>query len=1058
MSDETTPKGPIAWMVRNPVAANLGMGMVCLAGLLGTSTLRQEVFPEFSLDVIRVEVPYPGASPEECEQGIVLAVEEAVRGLDGVKRVTSVARQGSATVSLELLNGVDENDVAANVKSQIDRIQSLPVDAEEPTVTVASRRRQVLSLVLAGDIPLSTLHSMAESARSELLRRPGITQVELGGVRPLELSIEVPRENLEAYQLTLEEVADQVRAASLELPGGGLDTRSGEVLVRMADRQLSSTDFEELIIRTGDVGEVRLGEIAHVEDGYASTDLEEYYNGLRAVSLIVYRVGDETPTAIADQVKSFADELRSELPSSVSLALWNDESKLLAERIDLLVRNGRTGLLLVLIVLGLFLKPQLAGWVALGIPISFLGSFLMMGPLDLTINMITLFALLITLGMVVDDAIVVGENIYAKTEQGMAAPKAAVLGATEMATPVTFAILTTIVAFSPLLVVPGPLGQIFRLIPLIVVAVLSMSLLESFFVLPAHLAHGPSTRLLWLTRPLERIQTPVSRTMDSLIRRAYSPTLRVALNYRYTALAASVALLIMTIGLVASGLIPLTFAPKLESDLVVASARLPFGSPLSQTLEVGEKLNQAAKQAMRELDAEDAVLGTFTRVGKGPSSRDPASAGPQEGSHLVTLEVSLVSSELRGFEAEGFRNAWLRSLPALAGVEALSIKSDISGPGSNSLEVQLSHPDTHVLEDASSRVTSALRAYEGLINVENGFAAGKQRLDYRLRPEARSLGITSSDVGRQLRASFFGAEVLREQRGRNERRVYVRLPEEQRDMEADLDALMVRAPSGGFVPLGLVSERARSRAPTVINREGGQRTVSVKADLGPTLSSPREIIASLTAEVFPAIESEFPGLNAGLIGEQREQGESVASLGRNFLLALFGIYALLAIPFRSYVQPLIVMSAIPFGIVGAVFGHVLLGYGLSVISMMGVIALSGVVVNDSLVLVDAINRYRSKGMTLVEAVVAGGTRRFRPIFLTSITTFFGLVPIILETSIQAQFMVPMALSLGFGVLFATVIVLLAVPCLYVAVEDMGRLANGPMPWSRALATTSKPRP
>ncbi len=1034
-------RGPIAWMAKNSVAANLGMFIIFVAGAVGLLTAKQEVFPEFDLDIVSVNVPYPGASPEEVEQGITLAVEEAVRGLDGVKRVKSSSNEGSASIRVEVLAGEDAFDVAADVKTEVDRISSFPEEAEEPTVAVASRRSQVVSLVIAGDQPLATLHDLAERARRDLLRKDGITQVELQGVRPLEVSIEISRENLEAYGLTLDEVATQVRRASLELPGGAVDTSGGEILVRVSDRKLTREQFESIILRGSNVGEVRLGDVATVIDGYADTDQEAYFNGRRAVRVTAYRVGEESPITISDTVKAYMAELQEELPANIELAIWNDASVLLRERIDLLVRNATQGLILVLVVLALFLKPRLAGWVALGIPVSFFGAFSLLGPLDLSINMITLFGLIVTLGMVVDDAIVVGENIYHKTQEGMGHREAAIAGAKQMATPVTFSILTTIAAFGPLLFVPGPIGKIFRLIPLVVICVLLFSLLESFFVLPAHLSHGANQWFQRLFSPLERIQVPVSNWLERFTNNTYRPFVEKVIAYRYIAISIALAILIVTFSLVGSGIVPFSFLPKLEGDIVVASARLPYGSPLSRTLDAREVMEESLEKAIDEMGGRRYVRGVFTRVGEGMQGRGPGAGSPSSGSHLVTVEVNLVGSGDREFSAQAFGDAWTAALPPVPGVDSLTVKSDIGGPGGSAVDVQISHPDTETLAEIAGRVENALRDYDGLINTENGYAAGKPQLDFTLLPEARTLDITGNDVARQMRSAFFGAEALREQRGRNEVKVYVRLPEGQRSAESDIPKLMIRSPAGGFVPLGLVAQFERGRAPTVINREDGQRIVNVQADLGPELRSPRPILGAISAELFPKLREEYKGLEIGFVGEQRDQGETFASLGRNFILAIFVIFTLLAIPFKSYVQPLIIMSAIPFGMVGAVGGHLLMGYGLSVISMFGVIALAGVVVNDSLVLVDAANGFRAAGASPQRAVVMGGMRRMRPILLTSLTTFFGLAPMIMETSIQARFLIPMALSLGFGVLFATVIILVLIPAFYMVVEDLRALVG-----------------
>lgn len=1032
--------GPIAWMAQNPVAANLSMLMVCVGGFIGILTARQEVFPKFELDLVLITVGYPGASPAEVEQGIVLAVEEAIQGIDGVKRITSVAHEGRAILTAEVLRDADVSVVTADIKTAVNAIQSFPEDVVEPVINILSGDSPVISLVIAGDEPLGTLHEIAEAARSDLLRYDGITKVDVEGVPELELSIEVSPQNLEAYGLTLDEIAQQVSAGSLELPSGGLETSSGEILVRVADRKRDTSAFENIVVRSNRVGEVKLGDIATVTDGYADTSRESYYNGKRAVRVTAYRVGDETPTDIADTVRAYRDQLRTETPDTIEVAIWNDQSKLLRERIDLLMRNARSGLILVLIVLAIFLKPHLAGWVAIGIPISFCGAFLLLEPLSLSINMITLFGLLVTLGMVVDDAIIIGENIYSKTEGGQRSIHAAVAGAREMAVPVTFSILTTITAFGPLLFVPGPLGKIFRLIPLMVISVLLFSLFESFFVLPAHLAHPGSNRFARLFSPIERIQRPVADWLSRFTRGSYKRWAERSVELRYVVSAFALAVLIVVGGLVASGAIPVSFFPKLEGDLVVASARLPFGAPVERTLEVQRQVEAALERALVSLngkDNKDKLTGVYASIGQGrPGGNVDDALSASSGNHLVTVQANLVSSIDRDFTAKELGTAWSQELPKLPGVEAMTVDGEIGGPSGNAVNVQLSHPNTATLAETSEALARALRNYDGLINVENKYSDGKTQLDFHLLPEARNLDITSGDVARQLRSALFGAEAIREQRGRHELKVYVRIPEDQRQSEDILERLRIRAPSGSFVPLTKVAAFDRGHAPTVITRENSRRVVKVVADLGPGLESPRDILTNLQATTFSELQEKYPRLDIELAGEQRDEQEVFGSLMTNFMLATFVIFALLAIPFRSYLQPLIVMSVIPFGMIGAVVGHAIMGYGLSVVSMFGVIALSGVVVNDSLILVTSANTYRAEGLVPAEAIVAGGMRRLRPILLTSLTTFFGLAPMITETSVQARFLIPMAVSLGFGVLFATVIVLLLVPAFYMIVVDV----------------------
>ncbi len=1043
--EERSERGPLAWMAANPVAANLLMAVVLLGGMLSAFSLKQEVFPEFSIDMVSVTVPYPGASPREVEQGIVLVIEEAVRAIDGVRRVNSVASEGMASVSIQLLLGADQDRVVSDVTNEVNRITTIPLDAEEPTISAATIRQPVISLIFAGDQDLRTLHGLAEQAREELLELPEVTQLDVSGVPPLEIAIEVRREDLEAYGLTLEQIAAQIRMASIDLPGGGVETFSGEVLVRVVDRRLTAEGFADVVIRgTAQRHELRLGDIATIVDGYEDTDQTIEFGGLPAVQLVVYRVGDQTPTEVATAVKDYTEGLRARVPANITLSTWSDDSEALEDRINLLFKNAVMGLALVLIVLTLFLSRQVAGWVALGIPISFLGAFLFMGPLDVSINMITLFALIITLGLVVDDAIIISENIYRASQQGMGRLEAAVKGAREMSMPVTFSVLTTMVAFAPLLFVPGVSGKIFRLIPIVVMGVLFFSLVESFYVLPAHLSHKlgrgwpAGARLM---APIDRLQAGVTRGLERFIETRYRPLLGTFLEQRYTTVAVAVAILLITIGAVVGGVIPFTFFPQIEGDVVTAAARLPFGASVDRTLAVRAELQTALDLAIEESGGSESIRGIISRVGQGPTQFGPSFGGGPAltGSHLVSLEASLVPQDQRDFSAAEFEEWWRAHVPALAELESLTIAS-AGGPSAGAaVDVQLSHLDEDVLAQASREMTNRLRDFPALINVDNSYAEGKPQLDFQLLPEAAGLGLTSTDVARAIRSSFFGAEALREQRGRNEIKVMVRLPEEQRASEQDIQDLIVNTPNGA-VPVLYAAEFTRGRSPTRIMREDGRRTVNVTAELAQGVVSSRGVLAALQGSVFPELSSAFPGLSMDLVGQQREMQESFMSIGPNYLIALVVMFGLLAIPFRSYIQPLIVLSAVPFGIVGAVVGHLVMGYPLTMISVFGIIALSGVVVNDTLVLVHAINTHQRAGASIRDAVIEGSAGRLRPILLTSLTTFFGLLPIIFETSMQARFLIPMAISLGFGALFVTVIALLVVPALYVVVEDVRGMA------------------
>jgi len=1033
--------GPISWMARNPVASNLLMVIVLVAGFIAAFTMKQEVFPAFDLDFVTVSVPFPGASPNEVEQGIVLAIEEAVRGIDGVKRVSSVSTEGVGAVTAALLLDANPDKVLADVKTAVDRLQSLPVDAERPNVSLVTRDQEVVSLVISGDQDLATLHAIGERARSDLLAMDEITVVKLQGVRPREISIEVPQETLESYGFTLEEIAMQIRASSLELPGGSLKTDGGELLVRVDDRREAGHEYADIVIRSTQVGgHVRLGDIAILRDGYEDTDTASFYNGKRAIRVVAYRVGDETPQQVSDAVKAYRQKLMAELPANIETATWNDDSEILADRINLLLRNAGLGLILVFFVLTAFLELRLAVWVGLGIPISFMGAFLLMPLAGMSVNLITLFAFIVTLGMVVDDAIIVGENIYSLEQAGMDRLTAAITGAREMAVPVTFSILTTMAAFSPMFFVPGFMGKIFSLMPTVVILVLTFSLVESFWVLPAHLGHGTPSQ--WVPKPLRivaRFQGWVSRILGTFTREVFTPVVRIAVDLRYAMAGLSFAVFLFTVGLVGSGWVPFNFFPMLEGDVVSASARLPFGVSVERTRDVQAVLEGSAREALAANGGEAIFRGMYSSLGNGPQRSGPGASGRESGGHLVTVEIQLVGSGDREITSQEFVEAWTAATPEMAGLDALVFNSNF-GPGAGAaVDLQLSHTDADVLGQASIVLADKLRTYTSLTDVENDWAAGKPQLNFHLKPEGATLGLTGNSVARQLRASFFGAEALREQRGRDEVRVMVRLPESQRRSEYDVEELLIRSPAGGLVPLEQVAEFERGHSPTQIGREDGARIINVKADLAAGVPSAREVLRSLEEDVYPVLYRDYPGLTIAKVGASREQEEAFSSLRLNGALALMVMFTLLAVPFKSYVQPLVVMAAIPMGIVGAVGGHVLMGYEMSVISVFGVVALAGVVVNDSLVLIDATNRKRREGVTAQEAVIYGAARRLRPILLTSLTTFFGLMPMIAETSVQARFLIPMAISLGFGVMFATVIILFLVPAVYMIVEDISGL-------------------
>ncbi len=1025
--DPAQARGPISWMARNIVAANILMAALLGGGFVSFLNIRQEVFPNFDLDTVTVSVAYPGASPEEVEQGIVLAIEEAVAEIDDIKEVISTAGEGFGRVRIEMLRGGDLQQLAQDIQSRVDSITTFPVDAEQPEVSIDSRRRRVIELVLYGPAERLVLHELAELVRRQLLEDPEITQVEVNGLPRLEISIEVPQEQLRRHGLTLEQIAARLRQASTDLPAGGIRTRGGEVLVRMTERR----DFGEEFARTPiliapDGTQVLLGDIAEVRDEFAEDDRSASFDGQPAVMLEIFRVGDQTPASVAAAAREQVDLLQESLPEGIQLAVLNDWSVIFQQRANLLLKNGAIGLIVVFTLLGIFLEMRLAFWVMLGIPISFLGSMLLVPGLGVSINMVSMFAYLIALGIVVDDAIVVGENIYHHHQEGLPFRQAAILGAREVAVPVTFSVITNMVAFAPLLVLPGVTGKIFSMIPLVVIAAFFVSLIESLFVLPAHLGHQRDRELRGFRHWLHARQQAFSHAFTSWVRRRYAPFLDRVIAHPMVVVLIAVSLLTLTLGYVRSGRMGFQPFPRVESDFAFADITLPFGAAVEDTHRVADQLFDAARKVVEETGHNELVKGIFVNVGDG-------------GSHRASVRVQLAEPAVRErtLSTAAFVEEWRSRVGPTPGVDSLRLMSDRGGPGGGAaLTLELRHPDIRVLEAASAAVADELSTFPNVLDIDSGFQPGKPQIDFRITPEGEAVGLTALEVARQVRHAFFGVEVVRQQRGRHEVRTFVRLPLEDRRVEHSLEELMLRTPSGAEVPLREVVVYERGRAYTTINRRDGARTVTVSADVNPRPQA-GQVMTVLDTEIMPELLDRFPGLAYSYEGRQAEDRRSMGILlYRMIPLSLLAIYALLAIPFRSYIQPLIILSAIPFGFVGAVIGHLIMGYSLSLIGFLGMLALCGVVVNDSLVLIDFANRQRRKGMSVHDAIVSAGVQRFRPILLTTLSTFGGLAPMIFETSRQARFLIPMAISLGYGLLFATLINLILVPALYKIVEDV----------------------
>ncbi len=1041
-------KGVVRWFAENSVAANVLMILVLSGGLTTVFTLRQEIFPEFSADAVVVTVPYPGATPSEVEESICIKIEEQVQGVDGIDEIRSSSDEGRGVVTIEVKPGEDLRRVLDDVKTRVDAIITFPEEAEKPVIGELVVRRQVLSVAISGPADEVSIKKLGERVRDELALIDGISQVDLVSARPYEITIALSESQMRRLGLSFDEVVQAVRSSSLDLPGGSIKTEGGEILVRSVGQAYVGRDFDRIAVRQEtDGSRLGLSEVATVIDGFAETDQSSRFDHQSAVMVQVYRVGDEDAIDIASKVYDYIDQASTWLPEGIQMTVWNDMSVHLKGRRDLLLRNGMTGLVLVFLVLALFLRFRLALWVSLGIPVSFLGAIWLMPVLGVTINLITLFAFILVLGIVVDDAIVVGENIYTHYRRHGDAVRAAVEGTQEVATPVIFGVLTTVAAFVPLTMIPGNTGKIWKVIPLIVIPVLIFSLVESQLILPAHLKHmksptQPSHR--GLTQWWYRIQEAVARGLERFVAERYQPFLDLCLRWRYTAVAAGVATVLLTAGSVAGGFLKFTFMPEVESESITASLEMPLGTPVAATNAAIERLEKVAADLQRSLSEEAGgqavILHSYAAVGDQPSALE--SGGPMgtpegnfKGSHLGEVTLELVPSADREVSAAEIARRWREGCGEIPGASALSFRSSLFRAG-EAIDIQLASHDLDALAAVTTELEDRLAGYAGVQDIRDNYRQGKQEVQLHILPEGELLGLTQADLARQVRQAFYGAEAQRIQRGRDEVKVMVRYPQSRRRSLEDLRGLRIRLPGGIEAPLYRVARAELGRGFSTIHRVQRQRVINVTADVDDAVANATEVIASLTSKDLPEILARHPGVNWTIEGEQKEQRESMHGLIRGFAVILMVIYAMMAIPFRSYLHALVVMTAVPFGLVGAIWGHILMGMSLSVLSVVGMVALTGVVVNDSLVLVDYVNRRRREGVDMHEAVRRAGAARFRAILLTSVTTFAGLTPILLERSLQARFLIPLAVSLAFGVLFSTVVTLLLVPSGYLILEDL----------------------
>ncbi len=1019
-SDEYYNHGLIAWFARNHVAANLLLVFVCVLGFYAISILKKETFPTFDLGMIEVGVPYPGAGPEEVEKGILIKIEEALTAIEGIEELRAVAQEGYGRVYVSVGQTYELSEVTDQVKLAVDRIVTFPVDAERPYITQREQKVQALMVAVSGDLDEFSMANLVTQIREEIVALPEVTFAEIQGRKDFEIAVEISEQRLREFGLSLSQVANEISRWSIDLPGGSIRTDGGNIRLRANGQAYTGEEFANIVLLTNpDGSKLRLKDVASINDGFVEWPGSAYFNGAPAMMIEVKSTANESELQISEAVKRYIDTRQDSLPNSVYLNVWGDSTRFLSEQLTMLLKNMAIGFALVFVVLAVFLRLRLAVWVVVGLPVAFLGAFMLLPLVGVTINIMSLFAFILVLGIVVDDAIIVAESAHAETEKNGYSLKSIVVGTQKVALPATFGVLTTVAAFLPLLLVTGAPSATIHALAYVVIFCLLFSLVESKLILPSHLA--------WLPPPMSskgRIPEFVDRALKAFVENKYKPFLAKAIEYRYTTLASFVSMIVLVFGFFAGGFVKYGFFPDIENPMLAVNVEVTEGSPEDLAGRISDQLADALDELRQEVRQElgpkaDFVENAFTWVWP-------------EGSRYM---VELKPNETLAISPAEIENRWRSKFGDVAGVKDIKFFSKQRMGGETDIAFRMVGKNPQMLQQAAEELAGYLHSLEGVYEVSSSYNEGPQELTLRVKESAVPTGLTLSDLARQVREAFFGAEAQRFQRGNDEIRVMVRYPREERRSIGDLERMWVQLPNRIEAPFDSVAEYNLGQGRSQIQRLDKQRTIRVMANVDQQILEPRSAVRKIRTDYLPKMLSRYPGVSLELDGSSKEEEETLGLLLLVAFLVLGSLYALLAIPLRSYLQPLIIMSVIPFGLIGAVVGHAVLDTTISMISIIGCISLAGVVVNDSLIMVDFVNRKTRDGLDDSMASIEAGAERFRAIVLTSLTTFFGLLPIMFESSTQAQMILPMAVSLGFGILFSTVITLVLVPALYNILAD-----------------------
>jgi len=1060
----------IRWAVKNMAGVNFLVFAVLLGGLFSFFGMRRETFPEFQLDVILVSVSYPGATPDEVESGICQKIEEAVQSLSGIKKLTSICREGSGFTLLQLEPNIkDAQKVLSEVRSAVDRISVFfPERSEKATVEQVTFRLPAIRVAILGPKQGDSgteqrLRTLAESIRERLIELPNVSQAQLLNVKPYQIDVEVGEDTLRKYGLTLSQVAMMIRKENLETPSGQLKSDGQEILLRGKNKRDFGEDIAKLPLIAQPNGVVlTVGDIGRVRDEFDDVAAINEINGRPALVISIERTSNEDLLSISEEVTAFVK--RTEMPDGYSLLPWGDESLDVRDRIRMLRENGLQGGIIVFLLLAMFLNLRLAFWVAMGIPISLMGAGIGLYAMGETLNMLTMFAFLMAVGIVVDDGIVIGENIFAHRAMGKSNLQASIDGAIEVLPSVFSSVATTIIAFLPLLYVSGVMGKFIAVMPAAIILMLLISLVEASLALPGHLSHEekpPKTALQKIqhlfSRPLipierffERISVRCNAALDWFGESFYGPILKLFLRHPLIPFALGFTVVSLAVGMVRSGVVPFEFFPNLDGKTIIGQVIYPDGTPASVTADAARRMEQSIRRISEDIAERETKEGTnktteptdrtaprgpvkltFLRVG----SADAGNQGAGDrisGSHVAQVQVEIHDATERNITSDQLIQLWREEAGIFPGAERVTFQAANIGPGGKPLEFKILAPRENVaeLDEAVEAAKEALAKYDGVYDIRDDSNPGKTEFQFTIRERAKSLGIRQEDLSEAIRSAYYGSEVMRLQRGRHEVKLMVRHPSNERRSLADFQDLRVRGADNVERPLSELAEIKVTQGYSEINRLDQLRSITVSAELDTAKANASRIASELKSDLVPKLLARNPSLRFRWEGQQQETAESFNSLAIGFVVAMLAMYLLLVFEFQSYLQPLIVLAIVPFGMVGAIFGHALQGLSLTLFSMFGMVTLAGVVVNDSIVMVDFINQCIHRGMLPREAIITAGSRRLRAVFLTSVTTIAGLLPMLLEKSFQAQALIPMATSLAFGLLGSTLLVLLMVPLLY----------------------------